>query len=858
MTIAPGSRLGPYEVISLLGAGGMGEVYRARDTRLGREVAVKVLPPAFSADPERLRRFEIEARAASALNHPNIVTVHDFSTQDGSPYVVSELLEGETLRQRLVSGKLSVRRAVEYSLEIARGLAAAHEKGIVHRDLKPENVFVTRDGRVKILDFGLAKLLAPLTPPEAGGEAPTVPNRTDPGIVMGTVSYMSPEQVQGRPADHRSDIFSFGSVFYEMLSGQRAFRRDSMIETMSAILKEDPPEISGMGKAFPLGIDRVLRHCLEKSPERRFQSASDLAFELEALSGLSATSSPAMTLARPRLRSRPGLLAVALGAGALAFLAYVAGLARGRTPMPTFRQLTFRRGTILTARFARDGDTVLYGAAWDGSPFRIFTTRPESPESAALPLPDADLLSISPSGELAVSLSRRFSFGWMTRGTLARMPFAGGSPREVLEQVQEADWSPDGTDLAVVRRVGVRQHLEFPIGKTLYETAGWISHPRVSPDGSRVAFLDHPIYADDRGSLAVVDRRGRRTTLSGEWASALGLAWSASGREVWFTASGQGLNSTLHAATLSGKVREIASAAGRLTLLDVSRQGRALVSRDQSRLRILGLAPGERQERDLSWLDNSGTVDLSDDGTRLLFTESGDGGGPTYSVYLRSTDGSPPTRLGEGQGTALSPDGKWALSILFRNPTELRMLPTGPGEARVVPRGSIERYHWALWLPDGRTLLFTGNETGKPFRIYSQDPAEAKPHPITPEGIGYLLAPTPNGKFVVSTNVEGQVMLYPVAGGPPRPLEGLEPGEEPLRWSRDGRFLFVRRRGGIPVQIDRLNLSTGRREPWAELAPADRAGVISISAVFLSSDGRSHAYTYQRLLSELYLVEGLK
>src|SRR5262245_619190 len=279
VTLAAGTRLRPYEILSPLGAGGMGEVYRAKDPRLGREVAIKVLPASLSRDADRLRRFEQEARAAGALNHPNITAVYDVGTHDGSPYVVSELLEGETLRARMVGGALAPRRAVEYAIQIASGLASAHEKGIVHRDLKPENLFVTRDGRVKTLDFGLAKLLAP----EEKRSETELPTATEPGVVLGTIGYMSPEQVRGQVADARSDIFSFGSILYEMLSGSRAFSGGSTADTMSAILLKEPPDLSVTNENVPPGLERIVRHCLEKNPEQRFHSAHDLAFDLQAL-----------------------------------------------------------------------------------------------------------------------------------------------------------------------------------------------------------------------------------------------------------------------------------------------------------------------------------------------------------------------------------------------------------------------------------------------------------------------------------------------------------------------------------------------------------------------------------------------
>src|SRR5512132_1348772 len=286
MTLAAGSKLGPYEILAPLGAGGMGEVYRAKDPRLGRDVAIKVLPASLSQDAERLHRFEQEARAAGMLNHPGITAVYDIGTVNGSPYIVTELLEGETLRSRLGAGAISVRKAIDYAVQIAKGLAAAHEKGIVHRDLKPENLFLTRDGRVKILDFGLAKL-KPETAQDGKTDMKTVSGGTEPGVVLGTMGYMSPEQVRGKAADKRSDLFAFGTILYEMLSGQRAFRGDSAADTITAILTKEPPDLSQTNREIHPGLDRIVRHCLEKNPEERFESARDVAFDLETLSNVS-------------------------------------------------------------------------------------------------------------------------------------------------------------------------------------------------------------------------------------------------------------------------------------------------------------------------------------------------------------------------------------------------------------------------------------------------------------------------------------------------------------------------------------------------------------------------------------------
>src|SRR5271154_154999 len=307
MNLTPGTKFGPYEMVTLLGAGGMGEVYRARDSRLKRDVAIKVLPQALSLDADRLRRLEQEALATAALNHPNILAVFDIGTSEGSPYVVSELLEGETLRDRLRGGPIPLRKALDYGLQIAHGLAAAHEKGIIHRDLKPENLFTTKDGRIKILDFGLAKLTQ--TEPGVHTSLPTLTHATEAGVVMGTAAYMSPEQVRGIAVDARSDIFSFGAILYEMLSGKQAFHRGTAADTMSAILREDPPELNETNRNVSPALERMVQHCLEKNPEQRFHSASDIAFDLEHLTGVSGTTARAAVAAVQGGRPRGKLLA---------------------------------------------------------------------------------------------------------------------------------------------------------------------------------------------------------------------------------------------------------------------------------------------------------------------------------------------------------------------------------------------------------------------------------------------------------------------------------------------------------------------------------------------------------------------
>ncbi len=559
MNLAAGTKLGPYEIVSLLGAGGMGEVYRARDSRLKREVAVKVLPKALSLDADRLRRFEQEALATAALNHPNILAVFDIGTHDGSPYAVSELLEGETLRERLRSGAIAPRKTLDYALQIAHGLAAAHEKGIVHRDLKPENLFLTKDGRLKILDFGLAKLTQ--TDPGTHTSLPTMTHATEAGVVMGTAGYMSPEQVRGVAVDARSDIFAFGAILYEMISGKRAFHRETAADTMSAILKEEPADLSETNRNVSPALERIVHHCLEKNPEQRFHSASDIAFDLEHLSGSTGASTrvTAVAGAKPQGRLLAAIAGVIVVALAMLALGWWIGRGRGAAPLADYKQITFRTGSIGNARFTPDG-SVVYSASWDGGDNQLYLARTDDPGSRELGMKGAELLAISKSGELAIRLNTARFSGYARVGTLARVPLSGGTPREVLENVQDADWAPNGDALAVVRFVPETSHwrLEYPIGKVLFDGISWISEPKISPDGKWIAFGDHEnTGGDDEGSVAVIaadgSDNGKDKKLSSGWEAIEGIVWSPSGDEVWFCSSNTGSALNPQAVTLKGQ-----------------------------------------------------------------------------------------------------------------------------------------------------------------------------------------------------------------------------------------------------------------------------------------------------------------
>ncbi len=865
MPVARGTRFGPYEIAGTVGAGGMGEVYRARDTRLGRDVAVKLLPASLASDVSRLRRFEIEARAAAALNHPNLLAVYDIGTYrptvtEGTaaaaaaqecPYIVGELLEGETLRERLRNGALSLRKAVDCAQQIARGLAAAHEKGIVHRDLKPENIFITEDGRVKILDFGLAKL----TRSEAAGDADlaTQTIHSEAGTVLGTVGYMSPEQVRGKPADARSDLFSFGAILYEMLSGKRAFHGASAAETMSAILNEEPPELTETNRTVPPALERVVRHCLEKSAAERFQSARDLAFDLEMVSGTSQSGARVQPLVAPVRWRRFAPVLWLIAAIAASALAFFAGRGQRATP-PQFHALTYERGSIPNARFAPDGQSVIYDASWEGRPLRAFATPADEALPRALEFEQAHLFSVSRSGEIAIGLGGKLGNHLDVRwATLGRAPLAGGAPREVLDNVDEADWAPDGT-LAVVHTVNGHDRIEFPVGRVLYETNGWVTSLRISPNGDKIAFLDHARWPDDAGTVAVVDLAGKKRTLSQEYESADGLAW-APGGEIWFTAAHGGNYRALRAINVAGRERTVLAIPGVLRLCDVAPNGRVLLAVDNEKVGVKASTEVDKAERDLSWAGWTIPFDISADHKWLVFVEQSAIAGPNYIVAMRKLDGSAPVRLGEGNGGALSPDGKWVVSLPLTGATRVVLLPTGVGAAREIPV-ALEKLAYATGFADDDHVMFTGAERGHGFRCWMQEISSGKLKPASPEGVLPCVA-SPDRAYVAASGTDRKLTIYSLQGGAPRVIPGDTTGLTPIRWSNDGA-LYASRGDRAPVEVLRVDPATGRQTPVRELTPGDAAGLIGISPIVLSPDAKAYAYSYRRTLSELYVVDGLR
>ena len=802
MGLSSGKKLGPYEIQSLLGAGGMGEVYRARDTRLGRDVAIKVLPEALANDVDRLRRFEQEARTIAALNHPNILGIHDIGAHDGAPFLVSEFLEGQTLREKLESGPLPVRRATEYALGIAQGLAAAHEKGIVHRDLKPENVFVTRDGRVKVLDFGLAKLVRPQESHE------TVATRTSPatlpGMVMGTVGYMSPEQVRGEPSDARADIFSFGALLYEMLTGRRAFKRKTSAETMTAILREEPPELNDSGWQGPAALQRILVRCLEKNVERRFQSASDLAFAIDSLSGTPTAKSV------PQPKSRRAWLPWGI------VVALLVGVAVWETVRPTaapanpLEKAHFTRVTdfeSVEAAISPDGRFVAFISDHDG-PFDVWLSQVGTGRLVNLTQGNAGPL---PGPLRSVGFSGDGSEIWLGGGDvgmrLRLLPLTGGAPRNFLgEEAANLAWSPDGERIVyhtfgkgdpvfVADRTGANARRIFG------DQPGIHNHfPTWSPDGRWIYFV-HGTPATKEMDLWRIDPDGRHAERLTQHNTDVAYPAPVGNRTVFYVArDGDGSGPWLWAFDLKRKDSRRASfGLEEYTSVEASADGRKLVATISNPVAGLWSVPilnRLAEEHDvkpfsvptvwalaprfagasLFYLSSLGTGDglwrlrdgqvteiwKSADGA-LLETPAVSRDGGRVAIVLRrngkrqlhvlSADGAELQPIAEGidvQGTSCwSPDGKWIVSGgSGANGSGLFKIPLDGGPAvRVVAGPALN----PVWSPDGSLIVYAGTNvsTFAPLLAVHQDGTSVELPRINVRRLGERVRFLPDGKSLI-------------------------------------------------------------------------------------------------------------
>jgi|SRR5579871_1148488 len=855
-----GTRLGKYEILDKLGEGGMGEVWRARDESLHRNVAVKILPGDLSRDPSRRARFEQEARSLGALNHPNIVAVYEIGQEQGTAYLVSELIEGDSLRTILDCGRLASRKVIEMAVQIAEAMAAAHAVGIVHRDLKPENIMVTHAGLVKVLDFGLAKQ----TVTAAGAtSAMTV---TQPGTVMGTAGYMSPEQVRSEPTDHRSDVFSFGAVLYEMITGKRAFvAGTSAVETMNAILHQDPPAIESDLAGVPPALATVVRRCLEKRPDQRFQSAADLAFALRAIV-LSHTSGvqPAITGKDAPSRSRLGIVVAVgiIGSLALFGLGLLLGARIFRREPPQYQRLTFRHGLVTNARFTADPHNIIYSARWDGARDRVFLATPGNPESRDLDLPEGStVLSVSSKNELAILNGPYTPEG---AGTLSRLSVFGGQPRPWLENVRGAEWTPDGSAVAVQRVEKGQYRLEYPPGKTVvgpnpYPTLAF----RISPDGTRLAYAH--FHEGSSIGISIIDSSGKDRDLgavsgqTSEQADPM-LAWSPDSKQVWFRSFDLAEWGTIYAIDMQGHRRVVARLPSHVTLYDIARDGTLLIRTDTRQVGILGKTKADTAERDLSIMDASNLRGISADGSMIAANVVGEAGGPMGSVYVRKTDGSPALRVASGTAFLLSPDGKSVSGYSSKNgiARQYKLFPTGAGEEQTVAIRGLQWNAVTGWLGDQQYVV-VGTRPGKKEECFVWNATNNSLRPVCPEGIpddlGVL---SPDRNWVLIGAGGGQAKAYPVAGGTPRVVPGLSPHDEIVGWRADSRSLFLTTHHDTQrtLPIDTLDLDSGKRTSWKELRPS--RPVDEVSNPHITPDGEAYAYNFRVKVSDLYVATGLR
>ena len=841
---------GCYDVARELGAGGMATVYLAQDLKHDRKVAIKVLRPELAA-VIGAERFLREIKTIANLQHPHILGLIDSGEVNGTAYYVMPFVEGESLRDRLTREKqLPIPDAVRIAAEVAGALDYAHRHGVIHRDIKPENIQL-HDGAALVADFGIALAVS-----SAGGS-----RMTETGMSLGTPHYMSPEQAMGeREITARSDVYALGCVTYEMLTGDPPFTASTAQAVIAKVMTEKPASIRRQRERVPQAVEDAVLTALEKLPADRFATATEFS---AALKGGGAGSTTVRTVpARPGARAgRTPRIALAAGALALVALGLIAGRWLGGPDAPaglTFLQRSFRDEAIYNARFAPDGRTIVYSSAAETSAPDVFVVRPDYPAPTALGLAGTHLLSVSSRGELAVLVRAEFLRHRLFQGTLARVPLGGGAPRELLDSVREADWSPDGTELAIIHDVGGRDRLEFPVGKVLYEASGYLSDPRVSPDGRHVAFAEHPFRWDDRGTVKIVDRAGKPAAVTPGYPAIEGMAWRPGGDEVLFSAFGSSDGYVVRGLTLGGRLRVAVTGAGLLTVHDVSRGGQVLLTRDDTPFRLMLRGPHAPREVDVSWLDVSLGPKLSRDGSLLAFTNGGVDAGANYDVMLRTTTtGDQAARLGEGEAAAFSPDGKWLLAAVPSTPPRLVLYPTRTGAERPIAIGPFESIGSADWFPDGRSILFCGNRAGEASRCYVQPLAGGTARAVTPAGssAGFV---SPSGEEVVAFGPALGHRRYPVAGesGAGREIPGLSFSDQVVRWSPDGRALIVG--SATSATMDRVDLATGRRQPLVTLGTEQPGGRWRLTFFALADDPRVYAYVAATYLSEIFTVDHVR
>jgi eukaryotic-like serine/threonine-protein kinase len=876
-----GDTIGPYEVLSQLGSGAMGVVYLAKDVRLRRKIALKLLPSQFTNDKDRLRRFQQEARAASALNHPNILTVYEVEQRDGLHYIATEFVDGLTLRQHMQARRMSLDEVLAIAVQVASAVQAAHAAGIAHRDIKPENIMIRSDGYIKVLDFGLAKLTEnELSPASA---------ETNPGVVMGTPRYMSPEQARGLDVDLRTDIFSLGTVIYELVTGKLPFEGETTSDVIAALIKDEPESMRTSVPELPVEFEQVVSKALVKDRGGRYQAIAEFASALQELKdeiklgtlvltndgSLNAQTIKTRTATNPQAKqktervslSKGWTLTIALGLIVVVGVVTVLSFRRRSASLKekiaeTSSQLTNRDGFISAARFAPDGKRVVYSAGFDGKPLELFYNNGEAAESRSAGIESASLKSVSRSGKIAVLLNFELNWSDGYNGTLQILPAGGGQPETTIEGVDDAAFAPDGNTFAIFRSVYGEQQLEYPAGNVLYKSSGWMSYPRFSPKGDKIAFFEHPL-GDFSGSVAVFDLASKKKTdISTDWQALKGLAWNRKTDEIWFGGSKESKTVSINAVSLSGQLREklYAVPGQNARVEDISDEGRILITQGTNHTTMVmlrGKSPAEAVNPRGAW---STSADISPDGKTLLFYQWGyesSDGSDVSGVYLQQLESSEPVKLGPGKALALSPDGKWALALQPTKPQpQLILLSTSLGQPKPLSNPGIKEYHYASFFPDGKRILFTGLEAGDEavIRSFVQDVNTGQVHPLTEEGTTALRV-SPDGKRVITLQPDKTFYIQGLDGGEPNAIPGLERDDEPIQWSDDGRAVFVKAAGDFATKIYRVELATGERREWRDIDPPNKVGLVGLEVnpggILITPDGKVCIYTCWILLQQI-------
>jgi eukaryotic-like serine/threonine-protein kinase len=844
----------------------MGEVYAARDTRLDRRVAIKVLPAEMVSDRAHLARFARETKAASALSHPNIVTVHDVGESDSVSYVAMELIEGKTLNELLMPGPLPARKLLDLANQIADGLAAAHQAGIVHRDLKPANVMVTREGFAKILDFGLARL-SETADSGGSGVATEVSPPTLTGEIVGTAGYMSPEQARGETLDFRSDQFSFGSVLYEMATGRRAFRGNTRIDTLSAVLNDEPEPIARVRPGVPAPVRWVIERCLAKTPADRYQSTQDLARELRGIrEHLSEVSGSAVSEPPVSRRRKLGLAAGAAAAAGIvagAVLWSVFGGSRPARTGPEFRRLTFRSGVVTRALFMQKSNSIVYTASWDGQSSRTYLTLPESKGTdrsldAETQLP----MAFSEDGSEVLVLLGRSRPAINSFGTLAWWPALGGKARPFLENAGWADWAKKGRLLVVVQDEGPVRALQVRdasgrLLRTLFRTAGGISYVSISPDEREVAFIHHPSRTDDAGEVRVASVDGtRQRSLTPVFERCVGLRWNARTGEVWYTASRSDIYTTaLWAADRQGRLRLVHSFPDFFLLQDIGEGGCLFVASSEDT--NLLVRRGDEEPTDFSWLGSTFVTDVSPDGRSVLFIDGSPTAG-TLGAWVRPLDGGEATRISDGDPGKFSPDGLWvvATSRIPSGPPQLILVPAAGGKTRTLTSSSTAA-HAEPSFAGPNSILFVRSE-GERREIWRMKTDGTAAVALGVTGCSSPVADPAANRFLCLGEPGRNTLVLHSLSGPDagRSLYALPPGEVFLysRWNAEGDRVYAvtdKRR------FLTLDASTGAVIREARVPLREGIAGESLMAAACSADGATQAYSISYTSSRLYLGRGM-